>query len=216
MDNTTTVTTQTKPRTKASTSGRVNVRFLAVTAMLSAVAYVLMFLDFSVPFMPGFIKMDLSELPALIGAFSMGPSCGIFVCLIKNLIHLTITSTGGVGELSNFILGVAFVLPAGLIYKFKKTRKSALIGALTGMVVMGVLSVFSNYFLTYPIFYNFMSKEAILSAYHAIVPWAKIDSILQCLVCFNMPFTMLKGLFSVFITMLVYKPLSPILKGRQS
>ena len=160
--------------------------------------------------------MDLSELPALIGAFSMGPSCGIFVCLIKNLIHLTITSTGGVGELSNFILGVAFVLPAGLIYKYKKTRKSALIGALTGMVVMGVLSVFSNYFLTYPIYYNFMSKEAILSAYQAIVPWAKIDSILQCLVCFNMPFTMLKGLFSVFITMLVYKPLSPILKGRQS
>ena len=216
MDNTTTVTTQTKPRTKANTSSRVNVRFLAVTAMLSAVAYVLMFLDFSVPFMPGFIKMDLSELPALIGAFSMGPSCGIFVCLIKNLIHLTITSTGGVGELSNFILGVAFVLPAGLIYKYKKTRKSALIGALTGMVVMGVLSVFSNYFLTYQIYYNFMSKEAILSAYQAIVPWAKIDSILQCLVCFNMPFTMLKGLFSVFITMLVYNPLSPILKGRQS
>ena len=172
MDNTTTVTTQTKPRTKANTSSRVNVRFLAVTAMLSAVAYVLMFLDFSVPFMPGFIKMDLSELPALIGAFSMGPSCGIFVCLIKNLIHLTITSTGGVGELSNFILGVAFVLPAGLIYKFKKTRKSALIGALTGMVVMGVLSVFSNYFLTYPIYYNFMSKEAILEAYRAIIPSA--------------------------------------------
>ena len=80
---------------------------------------------------------------------------------------------------------------------------------------MGVLSVFSNYFLTYPIYYNFMSQEAILSAYQAIVPWAKIDSILQCLIFFNMPFTMLKGLFSVVITMLVYKPLSPILKGRQ-
>ena len=213
MNNTTTVTTKTKPQTGSKIRGQV--RFVTVTAMLSAVAYVLMFLDFSVPFMPGFIKMDLSELPALVGAFAMGPSCGIFVCLIKNLLHLTITSTGGVGELSNFLLGMAFVLPAGLIYKYKKNKKSALTGAITGMVVMGVLSVFSNYFLTYPIYYNFMSQEAILSAYQAIVPWAKIDSILQCLIFFNMPFTMLKGLFSVVITMLVYKPLSPILKGRQ-
>lgn len=213
MNNTTTVTTKTKPQTGQKIRGQV--RFVTVTAMLSAVAYVLMFLDFSVPFMPGFIKMDLSELPALVGAFAMGPSCGIFVCLIKNLLHLTITSTGGVGELSNFLLGMAFVLPAGLIYKYKKNKKSALTGAITGMVVMGVLSVFSNYFLTYPIYYNFMSQEAILSAYQAIVPWAKIDSILQCLIFFNMPFTMLKGLFSVVITMLVYKPLSPILKGRQ-
>lgn len=216
MNNTTTVTTQPKTRTKTKAKGAINVRFLAVTAMLSAVAYVLMFLDFSVPFMPGFIKMDLSELPALIGGFAMGPACGIFVCLIKNLLHLTITSTGGVGELSNFLLGVAFVLPAGLIYKHKKTRKSALTGALIGMVAMGILSVFINYFLTYPIYYNFMSKEAILSAYQAIVPWTKIDSILQCLIFFNMPFTMLKGVFSVVITMLVYKQLSPILKGRQS
>ena len=88
---------------------------MSVTAMLSAVAFILMFLDFSVPFMPAFIKMDLSELPALIGAFSMGPVCGILICLIKNVLHLFITTTGGVGELSNFLLGVAFVLPAGWI-----------------------------------------------------------------------------------------------------
>lgn len=216
MNNTTTVTSKTKSGIQSPAKVRGYVRFMTVTAMLSAVAYVLMFLDFSVPFMPGFIKMDLSELPALVGAFSMGPACGIFVCLIKNLLHLMITSTGGVGELSNFILGAAFVLPAGLIYKLKKTKKSALAGALIGMVVMGVLSIFSNYFLTYSIYYNFMPQEAILTAYQTIVPWAKIDSILQCLIFFNMPFTMLKGLFSVVITMLVYKPLSPILKGRQS
>lgn len=114
--------------------------------MLSAVAFILMFLDFSVPFMPAFIKMDLSELPALIGAFSMGPVCGILICLIKNVLHLFITTTGGVGELSNFLLGVAFVLPAGLIYRHKKSRRSALIGSLFGAVIMGVFSVVSNYF----------------------------------------------------------------------
>ena len=100
----------TQTATVNKTEKRVNVRYLTVTAMLSAVAYILMFLDFSVPFMPAFIKMDLSELPALIGSFAMGPLCGVVVCLIKNVLHLFITTTGGVGELSNFILGVAFVL----------------------------------------------------------------------------------------------------------
>ena len=132
---------------KTVTVKRVNVRYLTVTAMLSAVAYILMFLDFSVPFMPSFIKMDLSELPALIGSFAMGPLCGVIICLVKNVLHLFITSTGGVGELSNFILGVAFVLPAGLLYKYKKTRTTALIGSIAGAVIMGAFSIVSNYFL---------------------------------------------------------------------
>ena len=193
------------------TTSKVNVRYLTVTAMLSAVAYILMFLDFSVPFMPGFIKMDLSELPALIGAFAMGPMCGVIVCLVKNVLHLFITSTGGVGELSNFILGVAFVLPAGPIYKHKKSRKNALIGSLFGAVMMAVFSIISNYFLVYPVYYNFMPEDVVLAAYQAIVP--SVKSILQCLVYFNMPFTLVKGLFSVVITFLVYKHISPILKG---
>ncbi len=190
---------------------RVNVRYLTMTAMLSAVAYILMFLDFSVPFMPSFIKMDLSELPALIGSFTFGPVCGVLICLIKNLLHLFISTTGGVGELSNFILGVAFVLPAGLIYKRKKSKKMALVGSLSGAVIMGLFSVVSNYFLVYPVYYNFMDKNLILAAYQLIVP--SVKNIFQCLVCFNMPFTILKGLFSVILTFIVYKPLSPILKG---
>lgn len=199
-------------KTMTQTTKAVNVRYLTVTAMLSAVAYILMFLDFSVPFMPGFIKMDLSELPALIGSFSMGPLCGVMICLVKNVLHLFITTTGGVGELSNFILGVAFVLPAGLIYKHKKTRKTALAGSLLGAVIMAVFSVFSNYILVYPVYYNFMPEDRILAAYQLILPSMK--SILQCLICFNMPFTFVKGLFSVVITFLVYKHISPILKGR--
>ena len=191
---------------------RKGVRYITVTAMLSAVAYVLMFIDFPIPFLiPSFIQMDISELPALIGGFSMGPVCGVLVCLIKNLLHLFITSTGGVGELSNFLLGVMFVLPAGIIYDVKKTKKNARNGALIGAVLMGVISIPVNYFLTYPIYYNFMPEAVILEAYRAIVP--SMENILQCLICFNMPFTIVKGLFSVGLTMLIYKHISPILKG---
>lgn len=194
-----------------------NVRYIAVTGMLSAIAFILMFLDFSVPFMPSFIKLDISELPALIGSFAMGPVCGVLICLIKNLLHLTMSSTGGVGELSNFVLGVVFVLPAGLIYRHRKSKKSAVIGSLAGAFLMAVFSVVSNYFVVYPFYYNFMSEEAIIGAYNAILnvvsPEAQITGILPCLIGFNMPFTFFKGVISVVITMLTYKHISPLLKG---
>ena len=107
-------------------SFKVNTRSVVMTALLGAVASVLMFFSFSVPFMPSFIKMDLSEMPALVAAFSMGPLSGAAVCLIKNVVNVFSTTTAGVGELCNFLLGVAFVVPAGFIYKFKKNRLGAI------------------------------------------------------------------------------------------
>lgn len=190
-----------------------NVRYITMTGMLSAIGFILMYFEISVPFMPSFIKMDLSELPALIGSFAFGPICGIFICLIKNVLHLTVSNTAFVGELANFLMGTVFVGTAGLIYKHKKTKKTATIAALTGALLMGAISIPINYFVTYPFYYNFMPKEVILTAYQAIVPSMK--SILQCLICFNFPFTAFKGLISVIITLLVYKHLSPIIKGRK-
>lgn len=202
-------------KTIETVNGKVNVRYIAVTAMLSAVAFILMFLDFPIPFLiPNFIKMDVSELPALVGAFAMGPVCGVLVCLVKNLLHLTITTTGGVGELANFLLGASFVLPAGLIYKKKKSRKSALTGSILGAAIMAAFSVLCNYFLTYPVYYNFMPKDMVLALYRAILP--SMENVLQCLICFNMPFTFVKGLLSAGITFLIYKHISPILKGNQN
>ncbi len=188
-------------------------RNLAMIGMLSAVAFILMFLDFSVPLMPSFIKMDLSELPALIGAFAMGPIEGVLICLIKNVLHLLRTTTGGVGELSNFILGATFVAVAGIFYKVKKGRKSAIIGSLVGAVAMALISIVSNYYLVYPFYTNFMPMDAIIGAYQAINP--NVNGLLQALVMFNMPFTFIKAMCSVIITFLIYKRISPIIKGNQ-
>ncbi len=179
--------------------------------MFSAIAFILMYMQFPVPLMPSFIQADLSELPALIGAFSLGPVSGVIICLVKNLLHLMRTNTGGVGELSNFILGALFVLPAGIIYKANKSKKSAIIGALAGAVIMAAGSVVTNYYLVYPIYTNFMPMEAIIGAYQAINP--KVDSLMDCLLVFNLPFTFVKGMISVVITLLVYKRISPIIKG---
>ena len=200
---------------KMKTEKRVNVRNMTVTAMLSAVAFVLMFLDTAVPFMPSFIKLDLSELPALMAGFALGPVWGVVVCFIKNVLHLTISQTGGIGELSNFILGASFVLPAALIYARKKTKTNAIIGAIVGALIMGIISFPSNLFVVYPFYYNFMPKEVIIEAYQALVPFAKISSIEQCLLFFNVPFTFVKGMLSAIITILIYQPLRPLLKGNK-
>lgn len=194
-----------------SAKPRVTTRALVMTAMLSAIGFILMFCNFAVPFMPDFIRLDVSELPALIGAFSLGPVYGVVICLVKNLLMLTQTSTGGVGELSNFLLGAMFVFPAGMVYQHMKTRKGAIIGSLVGAVCMALGSCITNIFIVYPVYYNFMPKEAILGAYQAIIPAMK--SVEQSIICFNMPFTFMKAMLSVIITMLVYKRISPVIKG---
>ena len=191
------------------------VRVLTGTAMLGAVAAVLMYLEFPIPIMPAFVKLDVSELPALIASFAYGPVSGILVCLIKNLIKLPSTSTAAVGELFNFVMGALFVGVAGLIYKRNKTRKGAIVGALLGALVMAVVSVPYNYFIVYPayvVMYH-LPLDALIGMYQAINP--NVNGLLACLLVFNLPFTFVKGALDAVLCFLVYKPLSPILHGRK-
>ena len=190
-------------------------RKIAVTAIMSALSFALMMLDFPVPMLiPSFIKLDFSELPALITAFAYGPGWGVLVCLIKNVLHLPMSSTQYVGVLSNFLLGAVFVFVAGLFYKIKRTRSFALIGALVGNFAMAVACFVVNYFVTYPIYMEILLPEAaLMGMYQAILP--SVDSIAKAILIFNVPFTFVKGLASVLITFLVYRKLSPLLKGKK-
>lgn len=190
----------------------ITLRYLVGSAMLGAVAFVLMFFDFSIPIMPSFIKMDFSDLPELIGAFAYGPFYGVLIAFIKNGLHLFRTSTMAIGELSNFLLGSVFALVAGLIYKKNRTFKGAIIGSIAGAFAMGIFSLLSNYVLIYPLYYNVLGfpEVAILGMYKAILP--STPNIFMALLIFNVPFTIVKGLFSVIITLLIYKPLRPVLK----
>ena len=190
---------------------------LAVAAMLAAVAAVLQFVEFSVPLMPGFIKFDVSDLPALLGTFALGPGWGVVIQLVKNLLHLPFGSSAGVGELCNFLLGGVFALVAGLVYYHRKDRRGALLGALSGALAMALVSLPLNYFLVYPSYVVILGypMEDIIGAYEAIlgsvahVPTA--DPLLNCLLVFNVPFTLIKGLIDVLLCFLIYKPLSPLL-----
>lgn len=190
----------------------ISVRKLTVTALLGATATILMFLSFGLPILPNYLKVDFSEMPALLASFALGPVYGAAVCLIKNIINLFATTTGGIGELCNFLIGVLFVVPAGLIYRRRPSRKTALIGMIVGTLVMSVGSILVNYFIVYPTYQAFMSEQMIVDMYSAIVPAA--DTILKGILIFNLPLTFAKAVLDSIITFALYKRLSPVLKGK--
>ena len=199
---------------QASAVSRSRTHKLTVTAMLSAVAFVLMFIEFPIPaLIPSFVKLDISDLPELLAAFSMGPLYGVAVTLVKNLLFILLhgTSSAYVGELFNFLMGSVFAFSAGFIYQRKKSRQSALIGSIVGAALMALISVPLNYFVVYPAYvvcYG-LPLEAIIGMYQAIRP--STNGLLECLVVFNMPFTFCKGMLDVLLCFLIYKPLSPLL-----
>lgn len=195
-----------------STNTKSNTTKLVVTAMLSAVAVVLQYIEVSIPLVPSFLKLDFSDIPELIGSFAMGPLYGVVICLIKNLIHLPFGSSGGVGELSNFILGAVFAFTAGMIYKYKKSRVGGALGAVIGAIVMAVVSVITNYFIVYPVYAQLWfggNMQLIVDMYKAILPAS--DTLLKSLLITNLPFTFAKGIIVALITYIVYKPLSGII-----
>lgn len=188
-------------------------RFIAGTAMLSAVSFLLAFLEVPVPLSPPFARFDFADLPALIGAFAYGPIWGVAIELVKNLLRLTMTATGGVGELANFTIGSALVVPAGLIYKTNKNRKTAIIGCCVGSVVSGIAAAVMNYFVLLPMFEMFMPLEEVIAAFAESLPF--IHTKLDVVLLNALPFNLLRAALISFVVMLIYKPLSPILKGRR-
>ena len=189
-----------------------NIRNITVTAIMGAIGFILMMLEFPISFIiPAFIKFDFSELPALITAFALGPWWAVLVCFIKNALHLFVGTTAGVGELSNFVLGAIFVYASGVVYKRNKTRRGALMGSLIGAVLMATISVASNYFFVYPIYAKMLiPMDAIVGMYSAILP--SVDNLFEALLVFNLPFNLAKGLIDAAVCFAIYKKISPILK----
>lgn len=188
---------------------KLDVRRLVFTALMGALAIVLSeVLKFQLPFMPPFISYDFSDAPEMLAALTMGPVSGVFVCLIKNLWGCITSRSLGVGEISNFILGVALVLPAGIIAHKKEKFSRAVIGGFVGAVVMALVSLVSNYFIVYPFYMLSMPEEVIIGMYQAIVP--SVKNLWECLLIFNLPFTFVKGLIAAAISLVLYKKLRPV------
>lgn len=183
---------------------------LTKIAILGALAAVLMWIEFAIPPFPSFYKIDFSEIPVLLGAFSMGPLEGIAIEAVKIIIKLLIkpTSTMFIGELANFIVGVALVVPAAWIYQKNKTKKNAIRGLVIGTLCMAIAGALFNYLVLLPMYVNIMGLDAILGAASDI----SLISNLETLVIFGtFPFNLIKGIAVSVLTVLMYKHLSPLL-----
>lgn len=188
---------------------------ITYTAIFAAIAAVLMYFEFPVPFMPPFLKIDLSGAAILIGAFIFGIGPAISMALIKDLFHALQTQTGGSGELQDFILLSIFVIVAVSVYKRHRTRKMALVGCLLGTAAMSVAGMLTNYFIIIPYYSKvmLMPLDAIFAACTAINPY--ISGMGSYLLIGVLPFNIIKGGLITLITMFVYKKLSTFIKSKQ-
>lgn len=189
---------------------------MVCVGMLAAISVILMLFEFPLPFIaPGFYELDFSEVPILIGAFALGPTAGILTELVKILLNLVIngTDTAFVGEFANFVMGCAFVVPASLIYSMKKSRKRALIGLASGTVIMSAAAFFINALVLLPAYSKAfgMPIEVFVEMGTAINP--AINGVWTFVLLAVVPFNLIKGILVSVITILLYKYISPILKG---
>ena len=187
---------------------------IAKIAILSALAYILyMFVKFPLPFIfPAFLDIQFSDLPALIGGFAMGPWAGCIIVLIKCLLKMPFSTTACVGELADIIMGIAFVLPASVLYKKAKSKKGALMGAIVGAVACIVASILANWLLLIPFYAQVFGWDAILGMVSSLYSGVTQSSFYTYYILLAViPFNILRCAIVVVFTFLLYKRVSPIL-----
>lgn len=192
-------------------------RKIAMIGMFSAIAMILMLFEFPLPFVPPFYELDFSELPILVGAYAFGPAAGVMMEFVKILLKLLVkgTSTAFVGDLANFVIGCSFILPASVIYIFYKKKRGAVWGCIIGTLVLTVFGTAFNAIYLLPAFSKLygMPLEQIIAMGSEVNPLVTQGSVVSFVICCVAPMNLLKGSMVSFLTMFVYKPLSPIIKS---
>lgn len=189
----------------------VSTQTLAKIGILSAVAYVLMFISVPLPMFPSFLKLDVSDIPAIFGGMAMGPLAGFIIALIKNLLQIGATFTGGVGEIANAIIGGTYVVIISYIYKRRNDLKGVLIGALLGIIGMTTMGCLANYFVVTPIYGQvFGSLDAIIAMGSAINP--RIHDLFTFVIWVYAPFNIIKASIMTICILPLYKKMNKLLK----
>ncbi len=195
---------------------KTNAKWMVKVSMLAAAAMVLMLLEFPIPFIaPPFYEFDFSEVPVLIAAFALDPVAGIAVELIKVLLNLIVngTITAGVGEFANFLIGISFAVPAGLIYRRHKDKKHAALGLVAGSTVMVLLGAIVNLYILIPTYGKALGLPIDVFVEMGSSIYPGIDSLQKLVLFCVVPFNAVKAIAASIVTMLIYKHISPILKG---
>lgn len=183
---------------------------IAKVGILSAIAYVLMFISVPLPIFPSFLKIDLSDIPAIFGGMSLGPIAGIAIVIIKNFLQgITASTTGGVGEFANIMIGGSYVLVVCLFYRKWNNYKGVLLGGLVGIVAMTIMGCIMNYFIMLPLYANFMPMEAIIQSGNVINP--RVTDLMSFVIWMIAPFNIVKGGLMTVVSLPLFKKMEKIL-----
>jgi len=199
-------------RVSAVSNKRTSTKTLVKISLLSAISFVLMFVEMPIPgLFPSFLKIDISDIPALVAGLAMGPIAGFAVEGVKNFLHfITATSTGGVGELANLVVGGAFVVTSSTVYAYKKNLRGIITGFILATIVMALVGSVMNYFVMLPFYGKFMGMEAIIGMGKAVNP--RVNDLLSFVLWFIAPFNIIKGVIISIVTIPLYKKLERFLK----
>lgn len=200
---------------KLKKKGKWNIRDMSKIALLGAISFVIMFFEIPLPFAPVFYKVDLSEVVVLIGAFAMGPMAGFLIEFLKVALHIMIkgTTTAGVGDFANLLIGCGLVMPAAFLYRRRKTMKTAVLGMAVGIAVMAAVGGVLNAFVLLPVYAAAfqMPIDALVAMGTQINP--RITGLSTFVLWAVVPFNILKGVLDAVLTMALYKKVSPVLHG---
>ncbi|MEG1549875.1 MAG: ECF transporter S component [Ruthenibacterium sp.] len=191
------------------TTNTISTRRLTVLALLAAISTVLMYFELPIPFMPPFLKLDISAVPVMIGSFMFGPIAGVTIAGLKAVIHLFSTQTGGVGELADFLITGSFALTAGVIYHFYRSKAGARLAAICSIFVITIVGCVANWFILLPFYKNIMPIDAIIAACNAINPY--VTDAAGYIWFGVLPFNLLKGSVVCLLTFVLYKRLSTVI-----
>lgn len=191
-----------------------NASYLSKIAIMSALAFILMQFEITLPIFPSFLKIGISDLPALIVGFSLGPLAAFLTELIKNLLDLPLSKTGGIGQLANLLTGLSLVLPASILYRRRKSFKNAIFSLGLSTIFAVITSAFIAYFITIPLYSKFMPIEKIIEISSKIIP--AVNSKFNLILYTFVPFNILKCIIVSILCIFIYKRISFFLKSKEN
>ena len=193
-------------------SGLSSAKTVAKVGVLSAIAYILMFISIPLPIFPSFLKIDLSDIPAIFGGMSLGPMAGLAIVIVKNFLQgITASTTGGVGEFANVVIGGSYVLIICLFYRKLKSIKGVVVGGLLGIVAMTIMGCIMNYYIMMPLYavvYG-MPLEQIVQMGTVINP--KVTDLMTFVIWMIAPFNILKASIMTAVTLPLFEKIEKIL-----
>ena len=193
-------------------TGLSSTKTIAKVGVLSAIAYVLMFISVPLPIFPSFLKIDLSDIPAIFGGMSLGPMAGLAIVIVKNFLQgITASTTGGVGEFANIVIGGSYVLIICLFYRKLKGTKGVLSGGLVGIVVMTIMGCIMNYYIMMPLYATVygMPLDQIIQMGTVINP--KVTDLYTFVIWMIAPFNMVKAVLMTAVTLPLFKKVEKLL-----